>query len=199
MTGPDAETLAVYSARASDYSEIHHGDVAQSVLTAFIGALPPGGSALDLGCGPGWGAAAMRDAELSVTAMDACPEMAEVARARYGLTVRVGSFDDLDFQAAFDGVWASFCLLHAPRAALPRHLSAIHRALRPGGRVMVAMKLGTGEARDSIGRLYTYVTRDELCGLLGDAGFAPEAEVTEPSVGFDGTPCDVIFLTARRD
>ncbi|TCP40552.1 class I SAM-dependent methyltransferase [Rhodovulum marinum] len=199
MTGPDAETLAVYSARASDYSEIHHGDVAQSVLTAFIGALPPGGAALDLGCGPGWGAAAMRDAGLSVTAMDACPEMARVARDRYGLTVQVGSFDDLDFRAAFDGVWASFCLLHAPRAALPRHLSAIHCALRPGGRVMVAMKLGTGEARDSIGRLYTYVTRDELRGLLGAAGFAPEAEVTEPSVGFDGTPCDVIFLTARRD
>jgi SAM-dependent methyltransferase len=199
VTGPDQETLAVYAARAKDYSEIHHGDVAQSVLTAFIGALPPGGAALDLGCGPGWAAAAMRGAGLTVTAMDACPEMAEVARARYGLTVRVGSFDDLDFKDAFDGVWASFCLLHAPRAALPRHLAAIHRALTPGGRLMVAMKLGTGEARDSIGRLYTYVTRDELRGLLAQAGFTPEAQVTEPSVGFDGTPCDVIFVSARRD
>jgi len=43
VTGPDRETLAVYAARATDYSEIHHGDVAQSVLTAFIGALAPGG------------------------------------------------------------------------------------------------------------------------------------------------------------
>lgn len=199
MSGVDPQTLAIYSARASDYSEIHHGDDTDRRLSAFIALLPDGGTALDLGCGPGWAAARMRDAGLKVTAMDACPEMAEVAAARHGLQVRVAPFTALDEVAAYDGVWAHFSLLHAPRASLPDHFAALHRALRPGGHLLVAMKLGTGEGRDRLGRLYTYVGADELRGLLRTAGFTVTAEEIARTMGFDGTPGESAFLTARRD
>jgi len=199
VSAPDPQTLAVYDAKAEDYSEIHHGRATAARLTRFIASLPPSGTALDLGCGPGWAAAAMRDAGLSVTAMDASPEMARVAKARHGLDVTVGPFEALTAQSAFDGVWAHFCLLHAPRAALPAHLVAIRRALRPGGRVAIAMKLGDGEARDRLGRLYTYVGQAELGGLLAETGFAGQDDEVYPSMGFDGTPCDCLYLTARRD
>jgi hypothetical protein len=35
------------------------------------------------------------------------------------------------------------------------------------------MKLGDGEARDAIGRFYSYVTRAELEALVTDAGLTP--------------------------
>ncbi|TCO69970.1 class I SAM-dependent methyltransferase [Rhodovulum euryhalinum] len=199
MTAPDAQTLAVYAARARDYSELHHGPDTARRLAAFISALPPGGAALDLGCGPGWAAAAMRAAGLNVTAVDASPEMAQVARDRHGIEVVVAPFTALDAEGALDGIWAHFSLLHAPRAALPGHLAAIRRALRPGGRLALALKLGEGEGRDRLGRLYTYVGRGELTGLVTAAGFAIEAEEVAATMGFDGTECESVFLTARRD
>ncbi|MBK1634957.1 hypothetical protein CKO19_04340 [Rhodovulum adriaticum] len=191
--------MAIYGQKAADYSEIHHGDETDRRLSAFIDLLPAGGAVLDLGCGPGWAAARMRDAGFQVAAMDACPEMAQVAADRYGLRVRVAPFTALNDVAAHDGVWAHFSLLHAPRAALPGHFAALHRALRPGGRLFVAMKLGEGEGRDKLGRLYTYVGVDELRGLLTDAGFTIEGQEIARTMGFDGTPGESAFLTARRD
>ncbi|MBN2907126.1 MAG: class I SAM-dependent methyltransferase [Rhodobacteraceae bacterium] len=191
--------MAVYDAKAAEYSQIHHGDATAGRLDGFVATLPPGGAVLDLGCGPGWAAAAMRDAGMAVTAMDASREMAQVARARHGLDVRVASFSELDDVAAFDGVWAHFSLLHAPRDALPAHLAAIHRALRPDGQLYLVMKLGKGEGRDRLGRLYTYVSMDELRALLTGAGFRIEAEEVAPTMGFDGTPDDSGFIRARRD
>ncbi|MBL3561168.1 methyltransferase domain-containing protein [Rhodovulum sulfidophilum] len=194
----DADTLAVYAARAEAYSAIHHGRVAQERLAAFIARLPAGGTALDLGCGPGWAAAGMAAAGLCVSALDACPEMAAAARTRYGIKVEVAGFADLEAEAAFDGIWAHFSLLHAPRAALPAHLAAIARALRPGGVFAVAMKQGDGEARDRLGRFYTYVTPKGFRAELERAGLTVEAEETEPGTGFDGSPFASLYLLARR-
>jgi hypothetical protein len=47
---------------------------------------------------------------------------------------------------AFDGIWASFSLLHTPKAEHSRHIGAMARALRPGGYLYLGMKLGEGEA-----------------------------------------------------
>ncbi|ARE41008.1 Methyltransferase [Rhodovulum sp. P5] len=198
MSGTDAQTLAVYAEKAADYSEIHHGSATANRLAGFIAALPAGGTALDLGCGPGWGAAAMREAGLVVTAMDASPEMADVARDRYGLTVTVATFDALTAKDAFDGIWAHYSLLHAPRTALPRHLSAIRNALRPGGLFAVTMKLGEGEGRDLLGRFYTYVSVSDQRGLVTQAGLTVLSEEVFPSMGFDGTPTDCVYMTATR-
>lgn len=197
MSGADAKTMAVYGARAADYATHDRGAATAGRLARFIASLPEGGSALDLGCGPGWGAAAMRSAGLRVTAMDASPEMAAEARAQYGLDVRVAPFEALEEVAAYDGIWAHFSLLHAPRAAFPVHLAALRRALRPGGRLVIAMKLGTGEARDRLGRFYSYYGRDELERLLAEAGFTVQDVEVEPSVGFDGTPGDVAVIFAH--
>jgi SAM-dependent methyltransferase len=195
----DARTLSVYAERAQDYSEIHHGAATAGRLAAFIAALPRCGAALDLGCGPGWAAAEMRAMGLAVTALDACPEMARVAMERYGLAVTVAPFEALDARDAFDGVWAHFSLVHAPRAALPRHLAAIRSALRPGGLLAVAMKLGDGAGRDRLGRLYTYVSVADFRDLLGAAGFTLESEEVAPVTGFDGTPDESGYFRARRD
>ena len=46
----------------------------------------------------------------------------------------------------------------------------IVEALKPGGRFHIAVKTGTGEERDNLGRFYTYYTEQELTGLLEDAG-----------------------------
>lgn len=193
----DPETLAVYASKVEDYVALtSHGATRDPLLSAFIADVPAGGHVLDLGCGPGHAAATMADAGLQVTATDAVPEMVEIASNHPGVTARVATFDDITETATYDGIWANFCLLHAPRTDMPRHLAALHRALKPGGLLHIALKTGTGEKRDPIGRLYTYYTDAELTGLLANAGFTVTSRATGREKGLDGIPADWVALRA---
>jgi SAM-dependent methyltransferase len=136
MTGAggtaDARTLAFYDSDAAAYAEWSAEISPRAHLQRFVAALPEGGAALDLGCGGGWAAAEMMAAGLSATALDASAGLVARARAR-GVPAEVGRFEDLEAVAAFDGIWISFSLLHAPLADWPGVLARAARALKPGG------------------------------------------------------------------
>jgi SAM-dependent methyltransferase len=183
----DPETIAVYNARAAEYDALVSGDEENAQLAIFVTALPTGAKVLDLGCGTGSAAAVMRDHGLNVTALDASPEMAALAKRRFNLDVTLGTFDDLTGQNIYDGIWASFSLLHAPRADMPRHLKAIHDALKTGGVFSLGLKTGTGEMRDKLGRQYTYYGQAELHELLGQAGFGITHVTTGEGRGLSGS------------
>ncbi len=194
----DRETLALYSARAADYAaEVTEPEPSERLL-AYIAALPPGARVLDLGCGPGNSAAAMARAGLDVDALDAAEGMVRVARERFGIPAVLGAFEDIDTTRAYHGIWANFSLLHAPRAEMPAHLARLHAALGQEGLLHIGLKTGTGERRDSLGRLYTYYTDAEISALLEQAGFQIELRDTGREVGFDGIDADWIVLWARR-
>mgnify|MGYP001820263748 CR=1 FL=1 len=194
----DKRTLSVYDTQAGDYARLVDTGRSYPRLEAFIDRLPKGGRVLDLGCGPGNLAARMIERGVEVVALDASEGMAAIAAERYGLNVRVARFDSVTETDTYDGIWAHFSLLHAPRSDMPHHLTALHRALRPGGHFLLALKLGEGEARDGKGRFYTYYSEEELCGLLGAAGFEVGDREHGRDVGFDGTPHDFIVITSRK-
>ncbi|MCA0997466.1 class I SAM-dependent DNA methyltransferase [Alloyangia pacifica] len=192
----DEETLRVYAQKARDYEALARPDE-YPTLTTFIAALPKGGDVLDLGCGPGLEAARMAQVGLRVEAMDASPEMVALAAARPGVAAQQGSFDDLCAERRYDGVWASFSLLHAPRAEMPRHLAAIARALRPDGVLSLTLKEGQGEARDRLGRFYSYYTEPELRRLLADVGLRVDAVARGSGTGLDGTSSPWLSVLAH--
>jgi SAM-dependent methyltransferase len=193
----DPETIRIYDARAADYARMTGSDVPDATLAGFIAALPEQGAVLDLGCGPGRAAARMAAAGLVVEAWDASAAMVALAADHAGVTARQADFEALTGQAVYDGIWANFSLLHAPRDAMPRHLAAIHRALRPGGLFHVGLKSGSGSRRDALGRLYTYYTEDALSGLLRDAGLVPGRFNRGEDVGLDGVSAPWISVTAH--
>lgn len=194
----DRETLDTYTKKAADYAELDFSEGEQQAIDGFLALLPRGGAILDLGCGPGFHAARMAAQGFAVSAMDATPAFVKAARER-GVDARLGTFDDLTETAAYDGIWASFSLLHASKADFPHHLGAIHRALRPAGTLHLGLKLGTGEGRDRLGRFYAYYDEAELRGLLRQAGFGQIRATTGESTGLAGTTDRFILLTARRD
>jgi len=191
----DPRTLAAYDANAAEYADRFRTDEPDRDLQAFIDALPRGARVLDLGCGPGDASAFLRAAGLRPDPVDAAPAM----NGRYAVGARLGTFDDIDASAGYEGVWANFSLLHAPRADLPRHLAALHRALVPGGLLHLGMKTGTGEGRDRLDRFYTYVARHELLGLLDAAGFdvIAEREGADPGLAGPVEPWIVVRAHAR--
>lgn len=193
----DRETIAVYDARAGDYAKLESSHTPSDTLATFISALPEGARVLDLGCGPGTSARHMVQAGCVVDALDASAEMIGLASAIEGVTARQASFDDISGRAIYDGVWANFSLLHAPRAHMPKHLAAIHTALKPGGLFHLAVKEGTGEGRDALGRHYTYYSEADLTALLETAGFSVGPYRRGRDKGLSGTDDNWISVTAH--
>lgn len=193
----DAATLGFYTREAAAYADHAAAAAPDARLDRFAAMLPPGGAVLDFGCGSGWAAARLNAMGFRATGFDGSPGLAAEARRRYGVEVAVGRFDQFDAEAAYDGVWASFSLLHDRRAAMPGHLRRLKRALRPGGVLYLGLKAGEGESRDRLGRFYTYFGESETAGLLADAGFGIVASETEASTGYSGEPAVSLHLFAR--
>lgn len=195
----DQGTMAAYAANLEKYRNLVTKQGGNRQLKGFLRRLRPGATILDLGCGVGDSAARMRDAGFDVSCMDASPDMAAMAEEQHGLDVDVASFDELAAETKYDGIWASFSLLHAPRAEMPENLARIHRALRPGGVFYMGLKMGGHEARDAAGRFYAYFGEEELVAMLGKAGFTPVAIEQDSVVGLLGQPEACIHITSRLD
>lgn len=195
----DEQTIALYDAKAQDYADLVTSAEPDAQMLAFMAMLPAGGSVLDLGCGPGSASTHLARAGFDPMPVDASAGMVALARDKYGLPAQQMTFDDINMVDRFDGVWANFSLLHAARGDLPRHLSALSRALKSGGAFHIGMKLGTGAQRDRINRMYTYVTKAELRNLLHAANLTVTCIDMGEDTGFAGTVEPWIVMRARKD
>ena len=193
----DEATLQFYRRNAESYAA--WAKAPSTRLTGFLGLLPEGGSILELGCGAGNHAAEMLARGFALRATDGSPEMAEIASRRLNHPVEVMRFDELDESEAFDGVWASACLLHVPRDELPGILTRIHRALKTGGVFYASYKAGEGDGRDSLGRYYNYVSTEWLRAAYADAGpWQCLSSDTSEIKSFDAAPATMLHLVMRK-
>ncbi|MEO0632572.1 MAG: class I SAM-dependent methyltransferase [Pseudomonadota bacterium] len=194
----DRKTLDVYAAKAEEYQALVGSDAPDADLQRFIDALPAGARVLDIGCGPGMAAGFMAAAGHAAEAWDPVAEMRALAAARPGVTTRVAGYDDLTARAAYDGIWANFSMLHTPLARWETQFAAVHDALVPAGLFHFGTKLGTGEVRDSIGRMYSYMEETPLRDLFARSGFAIEFARTGEEAGLSGEVAPFIVILARK-
>jgi SAM-dependent methyltransferase len=194
----DDETLQFYRRNAEAYAG--WANAPSTRLKGFLALLPRGGSILELGCGAGNHSAVMLADGFVVQPTDGSPEMAEIASRRLGRPVEAMRFDQLDAHEAYDGIWASACLLHVPRDELTTILKRIRRALKGGGVFYASFKLGSGEdGRDSLGRYYNYPSPEWLDAAYAAAG--PWQSLTSDTgeiQSFDQTPATMLHLVKRR-
>jgi demethylmenaquinone methyltransferase/2-methoxy-6-polyprenyl-1,4-benzoquinol methylase len=140
-----AEQIAYYRARAPEYTETAYpelriGDlpVAREQVIALLDAFGPNGQVLELACGPGtWTTELLRHAD-TLTAVDASPEMLELARKKVRddrvTFIRADVFGwrpDRGYDVVFFGFWLS----HVPLERFDEFWSRVERCLKPGGRV----------------------------------------------------------------
>lgn len=172
--------------------------LSHSFLLPFLDRLTPGAEVLELGCGGGRNTLAMLERGFRVTATDGSPAMAREAEVLTGQPVQVLRFTDLDLTETCDAVWAHASLHHQPFAGLEDVLARIHRALRPGGWFFANYKLGTGEERDALGRLYSFPSRADLLALYERQQWADLILHDYRAGGADGIERDWIAVTARK-
>ncbi|MDE1936005.1 bifunctional 2-polyprenyl-6-hydroxyphenol methylase/3-demethylubiquinol 3-O-methyltransferase UbiG [Bradyrhizobium sp.] len=194
----DEPTLEFYRRNAESYAA--WAKAPSTRLISFLRLLPEGGSILELGCGAGNHAAEMLARGFALRATDGSPEMAAIASRRLNHPVETMRFDELDVSEAFDGVWASACLLHVPRDELGGILRRIHRALKTGGVFYASFKSGESDGRDSLGRYYSYVSSDWLRAAYAAAGaWRCLSSDTSEIKSFDAAPATMLHLVMRKE
>jgi SAM-dependent methyltransferase len=193
----DMKTLQVYETQSSDYLENVTKEHPSKTLKYFETNLPGESYVLDYGCGPGLCAEYLANLGHNVTAFDASQNMVQLVPKHKRIRSYQATFDTFSDNRIFDGIWASFSLLHAERKDFPRLLACIKRAIKPNGLFSIGLKLGAGEKRDELGRRYTYVSQNELDQLLKDSGFNVFNHILGEDIGLDGVLSKWVFAYAR--
>jgi ubiquinone/menaquinone biosynthesis C-methylase UbiE len=154
----------------------------------------PGTNLLDLGCGTGTLTLLLksRNPESRVAAIDADPQILEMARAKAArASLAIGFQQAMSFalpfpDASFDHVFSSLVFHHLTRENKLRTLREVSRVLRPAGQLHIA---DFGLPQNSLLRAAFFfvqifdgfdTTRDNVAGLLPglirDSGFASLTE-----------------------
>lgn len=121
-----------------------HLDMTEA-LERFLSYVPEGGPVLDLGCGSGRDSYEMLERGYDVTALDGSEEMCALAEIHTGLEVLHMTFDELDFNEVFEGIWACASLLHVETSKMPSVLRKIRQALEMNGVLYFSVKKGDFE------------------------------------------------------
>lgn len=106
----------------------------------------------------------------AVTAIDASQEMCAFASRLLQQEVRQLRFQELDYDACFDGIWACASLLHVPERQQAEVFHRLMRALVPGGVLYASWKYGETERTEaSSGRLFCDMTEQRAEALAQEA------------------------------
>lgn len=194
----DSATLRFYAEQAPEYHARCQAGI-NCDLGGWLDRLPPGAEILELGCGAGRDAAEMLRRGFRVEPTDGVPAMAALAEQRLGRPVRVLRFAELDAHTRYDAVYASYSLLHVPRAALADVLQRVWRALRPGGWHMATYKSGGAAGRDDLGRYFNYLSREQADEYYRRAGTWALLELTEgEGAGYQGRMSPWVNVIAQK-
>lgn len=143
-----------------DMSELHR---------SFLATLPAPARILDAGCGSGRDARCFLEAGQEVVAFDASPAIALLASEYIGSPIEILTFQEMEYESRFDGIWACASLLHVPTGELPEVFGRLHRALVAGGVLYASFKYGAGEHLRN-GRRFTDMNETDLSQLVARIG-----------------------------
>jgi SAM-dependent methyltransferase len=147
------EQIAYYRARAPEYDRVYAEREDLRELVALADDLPIGGDVLELACGTGQWTGALAARARSVTAVDASPEVLDIARAR--VTSSNVRFDRADvFQwrppRRYDTVFFAFFLSHVPPPRLGDFWNTVAAALAPDGKAIFIDEGPAAAAREEV-------------------------------------------------
>ncbi len=176
----DAMTLPTYEDAADPY---YLEQEAERIANShrLLDLVPSGGRLLEIGCAVGFLLRAARERGFDAVGVEMSEWASGVARDEYGLDVRSGRIEDMDFaDASFDVVVLADVIEHLTEPR--RTVQEIGQVLKPGGRLLLLTPdAGSVVARAAGSRWwgllddhYFYFSRSSLRRFLESEGFEVE-------------------------
>jgi 2-polyprenyl-3-methyl-5-hydroxy-6-metoxy-1,4-benzoquinol methylase len=136
-----SDQVAYYRRRAGEYDPTAYGDVAaaRARIARLVAEMRPTGHVLEIACGTGLWTQALAGLADTVTAIDAAPEMVEIARGRVrsaNVSFEVADVLSWDTDARFDVIFFSAWLSHVPTSRFERFWQLLRGLLAEDGRVL---------------------------------------------------------------
>lgn len=177
---PITETTSTYDQIATNYADRWQDrGLLEADMQQFADLLPSAGLVCDVGCGPGFDTAVLRQKGIKAIGLDRSWGMMQAGRVEHGIDA---PFVQVDMRAlplgktAVSGLWVSASLLHLPRADVPVVLQNFAYVLQPNGILYLSVKLGD-DAKwmpalnyEALSRFFTYWQPKTLDPLLAEAG-----------------------------
>lgn len=136
------DSIDYYNRFAKKYYEETVDLSMEEQLQQFMKLIPDGAAVLDLGCGSGRDSLFLVEEGYDVTAVDGAKNMCELAQIHIGKEVLNLTYDELDFDEVFDGIWACASLVHVQTDELASTLLKVLRCLKPGGVIYMSFRYG---------------------------------------------------------
>lgn len=133
------EQIAYYRARAPEYEGgLYATAEAQALIDEVAARLPASADVLEIACGTGVWTERLGQRVARLTALDAAPEMIELARRRVGENVEFVEADVLGWrpQRQYGLVFFGFWLSHVPDERFADFWALVGQCLAPGGEVI---------------------------------------------------------------
>jgi ubiquinone/menaquinone biosynthesis C-methylase UbiE len=169
-----------YDQVADEYAALEAPDTPWPRLRrvqAFVAAMPPGSTVLDLGCGNGVPATRAVAQSHSVVGIDISRGQIERARANVpGAEFRVGDARTIDFpDDSLDAVLALYLIDNVPASEYPALFARFARWLKPGGRLLLSAEPGNDTGREyewlGVPMFINTIPSSQLQAMLSEASF----------------------------
>ena len=172
------DSIDYYNRYAVPYYEETVDASMEEVMKPFVELLSEeseNAEVLDLGCGSGRDTLLLEEYGFYVTPMDGSEEMCKLAEVNTDKEVLQMTYDEMEFDDVFDGIWACASLIHLTEDEMRKVMKKLVQALKENGVLYFSVHRG---ARDGIyhGRYFHDYNRRELQSLMEEY---PELEVVD--------------------
>ena len=166
------KTIAYYNDPKNLYAERTVNVDMNEGYSHFLNYLPLTGTIMDLGCGSGRDSLFFIKRGFKVVPVDGSQRMCDETTKLIGYKAENLTFQQLNFENYFDGIWACASLLHISMKELPDVLNRIAKAMKPNGVLYASWKYGNSEHVDATsGRFFCDMNEEKINTLLKDVAF----------------------------